>query len=92
MLYSSNIKSLRLRLGWSQAELARRLNCSSAEIEEFESGFKTPDKEKMGQLVLLLSHADATSFEMQSTPKAENFCERRHLGQIDIYCIDDNEL
>lgn len=86
-----NVKSLRLRLGWTQADLARRLNCASYEVESWETGQSIPNSQISSQLELLLSQADACAFEMQSAPKAESFCEKQRLGQIDIHIVEDNE-
>ena len=86
-----NIKSLRLRLGWTQSDLARRLNCQSTDVQKWETGLSTPNSEVSSRLELLVSHAESNAQELQSVPKAENFCERRRLGQIDIYCIEDSD-
>lgn len=91
MAFLMNIKSLRLRLGWTQADLARRLNCQSSEVQSWETGLTSPDKEITSRLELLVSHAESNANEIQSVPQAENFCERRRLGQIDIYCIEDSD-
>jgi transcriptional regulator with XRE-family HTH domain len=89
--FALNIKSLRLRLGWTQSDLARRLNCESTEVQKWETGQSTPNSEVSGRLELLVSHAETNAQELQSVPKAENFCERRRLGQIDIYCVEDSD-
>ena len=91
MAFLMNIKSLRLRLGWTQADLARRLNCQSSEVQSWETGQAIPNAEVTSRLELLVSHAETCAQELQSVPKAENFCERRRLGQIDIYCIEDSD-
>lgn len=79
-----SIKSLRLRLGWSRSDLARRLNCSSAEVDYWETGGGQPDMTFTNELILLAKYADACSEEVHSSPLAEKMCERRALGQIEF--------
>lgn len=78
------IKSLRLRLGWSQADLARRLSCASAEVEMWESGSRTPDMNFVNELFLIEKLAEACSHEVQASPLAETLCDQKALGQIEF--------
>jgi transcriptional regulator with XRE-family HTH domain len=86
-----NVKSLRLRLGWSQADLARRLSCSIIEVNEWEHGQCSPNIKLSGQLELLFSQAETCAFELQTTPKAENICKNKHLGQVPMYGLEDSD-
>jgi ribosome-binding protein aMBF1 (putative translation factor) len=79
-----NIRSLRLRLGWSRADLARRLSCSSSDVGTWEEGRQTPDTQVANELILIAKHADACSEEIRTSPRAESLCESKALGQIDF--------
>lgn len=78
------IKSLRLRLGWSQADLARRLNCSSTEIDQWENDGMIPSPAFLNELFLIAKQADACSHEVHFLPLAESLCDQRDLGQIEF--------
>jgi ribosome-binding protein aMBF1 (putative translation factor) len=87
-----SIKSLRLRLGWSQADLARRLNCASSEVDHWESGDGFPTPRLANELILISKHAEACSEEVHSSPIAETMCDRRALGQIEFSEIIEEEI
>lgn len=76
------IKSLRLRLGWSQSDLARRLNCASTEVDSWEKGVRAPGSAALNELFLVLKQADACSEEIHNSPLAETLCDEQALGQI----------
>lgn len=79
-----SIKSLRQRLGWSQAELSRRLQCASSEIDQWETGKSTPSTKLSSELLLLSKQAEACSHEVRTAPIAENICDQKALGQIEF--------
>lgn len=81
-LNKSSIKALRLRLGWSQADLARRLKCTSAQVESWEKGIETPTSHYLNEMFLLVKQADTCRHEVQASPRAENMCDKHALGQI----------
>jgi DNA-binding transcriptional regulator YiaG len=77
-----SIRFLRRRLGWSQSDLARRLQCSSLVVEELENGAQTPT-EDICQLLYMISHqAEECSGQVQNTPRAEKILDEDSLGQI----------
>jgi len=77
-----SIRYLRRRLGWSQSDLARRLQCNSVLVEELESGAQLPT-ENLCQLFQLISHqAEECSGQVQNTPRAEKILDEDSLGQI----------
>ena len=80
----SRIKSLRLRLGWSQADLARRLQCASTEVESWEKGADIPSPVLMNELFLVAKQAEACSDEVHGSPRAESLCDKKALGQIEF--------
>ncbi len=68
---ATNVKTLRTRLGWSQAELAERAEVSVSYIGDIEAGVKWPSAEKIASLArafqvrdfqLLLDPGDAEDF------------------------------
>ncbi len=83
-LHKDAIKSLRLRLGWSQADLARRLSCASTEIELWENGSGSPAAKFLSELFLIEKQADACSHEVHALPLAETLCDQKALGQIEF--------
>ena len=84
MASTLNVKSLRLRLGWTQSDLSRRLGCKTTEVSRWEMGLGIPNAEQSGTLELLSGQAESCALETQSSPRAEIFCERKHIGQISI--------
>lgn len=78
------IKSLRLRLGWSQADLARRLSCASTDVELWENGSRSPAAQFMNELFLISKQADVCSHEVAASPRAETLCDQKALGQIEF--------
>ncbi|MNJ92539.1 hypothetical protein D3C87_102120 [compost metagenome] len=79
-----NLRSLRLRLGWSKSDLARRLSCSSLEVDAWEDGSSSLSNTVKGQLEILSRQADACSDEVRFGPAAENECDKKALSQIDF--------
>ncbi len=77
-----NIRTLRLRMGWSQSELARRLNCQLTDIEIFENGKEEPDTQIQNELEFLEKQAQVCSEEIQSFVKIEKILEEKPLDQI----------
>ena len=74
------LRDLRLRLGWSRSELARKLQCAPEEVESWEDG-SGPITMK-SELEIILRQAEACSQEVQFTPAAENECAKNALEQI----------
>ena len=79
-----DIRSLRLRLGWSRSELAFRLHCSPEEVAAWEEGGKKVDISRISDLEIILRQAEAYSDEVHFTPVAENQCAKKALEQIDF--------
>jgi DNA-binding transcriptional regulator YiaG len=78
----TKIKAVRLRLGWSQADLARRLHCASTEIVSWECGAQIPSTYFLNELFIIAKYADACSHEVHRSPRAESLCDQNALGQI----------
>lgn len=76
------IRSLRQRLGWSQAEMARQMGCSAQLIQQWESGQAPPDMEALNQLNYLHNHVEALSRRVSENPGVEREMESRRVGQF----------
>ncbi len=79
-----NIRQLRLRMGWSRSDIARRLQCSVEEIELCEDGKKNIESHLKSELEILLRQAEAYSDEVRFAPSAENICDKDALEQIEF--------
>ena len=45
MMLGNRIKEIRLAFGWSQVELARRLNISKQTVSNWENGYAEPEED-----------------------------------------------
>jgi len=61
------IKSARKAMGWSQAELARRMFVTQPSIADWESGRKAPHTKNLARLAILLG----VNFEWLTTGRGE---------------------
>lgn len=85
-----SIRTLRLRLGWSQCDLARRLHTETTTIDLWEVGSDEPEAQIQEELDLLFRQASICSDETQSLPGAELACESSALDQIEFSCVKEN--
>lgn len=79
---SDEIRQLRHRLGWSQAELARRLNLDFATMTSIESGIANLPTELRSNMVRIFHEAEASAEQMIRRPIAEAMMRDRGLSQI----------
>ncbi|WP_347356970.1 helix-turn-helix transcriptional regulator [Bdellovibrio sp.] len=79
-----SVHDLRLRLGWSRSDLARRLRCSSEDIEALETGRRSVEGSLKGELEIILRQAEACCDEVMYTPAAEAELDKKALEQIDF--------
>ena len=77
-----DIRSLRQRLGWSQAEMARQMGCNTKLIQDWECGNQQPDPEAMNHLQYLSQHVENKSNQVSQTPLAEREMELRGVAQL----------
>lgn len=75
------IRDLRLRLGWTQSDLARRLELNQREVLSWESGLGEPPEAARQQLEFLLRQASFCSDEMKAIPVLEKFCDENAAAQ-----------
>lgn len=78
----TEIRILRQRLGWSQAEMARQMGCTADLIQSWENGKVIPDSDALNQLRYLHDHVELKSHRLQQTPLAEKEMQTRGVGQL----------
>ena len=64
---SPNIRSLRLRLGWSQAEMARRLSLNPVDVASIEEGKFSLTPTLRGEIEMILRQADESCEEQKKS-------------------------
>ncbi|MCB0414093.1 MAG: helix-turn-helix transcriptional regulator [Bdellovibrionales bacterium] len=78
----AKIKELRLSLGWSVAELARRLSCSTDLICEWERSDSQPDQEMKVQLNSLQMIVEKNRELVSKRVQAEFLMVQEGLDQV----------
>ncbi|MGE3681663.1 MAG: helix-turn-helix domain-containing protein [Bdellovibrionales bacterium] len=76
------IRLLRQRLGWSLAEMARQMGCSTALVSDWESGVSSPDADALNQLLYLSNYVESYSQQIAQKPIAEKEIESRRVSQL----------
>lgn len=84
------IRLLRMRLGWTQSDLARRLQCDAKVVESLEAGNESAAVELVHKLELIAHQADLCGNEIQCMPAAETFCDQEQLGQVELNKVREN--
>lgn len=79
---ADELRQLRYRLGWSQAEMARCLNLELSTVSQWEAGLVPPQEEHRNQLVRILHQAESNSERIHRRPIAEVIMRDRGLSQI----------
>jgi ribosome-binding protein aMBF1 (putative translation factor) len=79
---SNRIHSLRLRLGWSCSDLARRLECTSMDVLKWEHQELFPEEKYFSKLELIEKQAEEICHEVQICPIAESKLESSDKEQI----------
>lgn len=79
---ADRIRSLRLRLGWSAADFARRFGCLSNLIMDWEKGAQRPSSDDCLQLHKLSLHVELYSEQMQRAPLAEEVLRTGGFEQV----------
>lgn len=78
----NQIRRLRLRLGWSAAELARRLGCTVDLVISWETGEVEPDPEMHHHLGYLYACVEYNSYRILQVPMAEKIMQESSLAQV----------
>ena len=95
MIWSpEEIRQLRQRLGWSRAELARRLGMSSALVFQLEQGEVAVNSETTDELEHLQDLLKSYNLRTVATPLAESqlSCQSWEQVQDDWLGLDDENL
>ena len=79
---ADDIRQLRWRLGWSQAELARRLGCRQQTISGWETGIYEPQNAYSKLLEMLSSHVEHYSDQVASGSVAEAVMKQVGYTQV----------
>ena len=87
---ASELKNLRYRLGWSQAELARSLKLEVAKVSAWELGHAPPDDQSRNALASIFQHAENNCEKLQRRPIAEVIMRDRGLSQIHDFDVLDS--
>ena len=77
-----SLKKLRLKMGWSQSDLARRLNTNLETIIQIESGYLEIPPDFQNQLTFLIQQADEHSYKMYLKAQADSILNSEGLTQI----------
>ena len=89
---SENVRALRLRLGFSAADLARRLGCECEKVRAWEIGLSRPEENEVHGLELLNRQAEAISEELAHRPVLDQLFDHGGVSQIDMSQIDLSQI
>lgn len=78
----SDIRNLRLRLGWTAAELGRRMGCTVRLVMDWESGATNPSGDVLNQLRYLHAHTEQIAMHVAQGPLAEVRMTEEKLAQV----------
>jgi transcriptional regulator with XRE-family HTH domain len=79
---NQDIRTLRQRLGWSLAEMARQMGCSADLVGKWETGASQPDSDALNQLRYLRNHVETYSEQIRELPLVEKEMESRRVAQL----------
>lgn len=79
---SIEVRELRWKLGWSQAEFARQLGCLQKLINEWEVGLHQPSQIHLEMLSRLEGESDIYTGRIQREAVADAFLEEQKASQI----------
>ncbi len=84
---AEKIRGLRLRMGWSQSDLARRLQIDSQKIGQWEMGLEIIEDEISQALDLLHRLADVSADQVSCDSLSEIEFDLSEAPQVDINSI-----
>ena len=79
----SKLRELRIGLGWSAAQLSRRLGFPVKTVLDWEAGRGEPSEDVAQELDQLEFHRDDCARHTSEAPKAEKSMKDQGLSQID---------
>lgn len=80
---ANKLRDLRLRMGWSPADLARRLHMDSLKIQQIEAGLEEIEYSVVSSLDLIFKQAEASADEKSCESLAEIVFIEDEVTQID---------
>jgi transcriptional regulator with XRE-family HTH domain len=86
------LRRLRYRLGWSQAEMARNLKVELASLSGFESGAAAIPATLKSSLIRISQQADSNADSCQRRAIAEVLMDERGLSQIHNFDCDPDAI
>jgi transcriptional regulator with XRE-family HTH domain len=78
----ADVRQLRQRLGWSRAELARRLGVELSAVTTWEDANQPPTEDYSDHLNFMLRHVESHCDSMARKPLAEALMAYLNLSQI----------
>jgi ribosome-binding protein aMBF1 (putative translation factor) len=78
----NQIKKLRKRMGWSQADLAQKLALDCKTVQSWEEGFSCPLDFQLSGLEMISRQADQSAQDLSQSTVAEMQMEQQNLGQV----------
>jgi transcriptional regulator with XRE-family HTH domain len=81
---SESLRNLRLRLGWSRAELARKISCESQAISNWEMGLDMIEPVFSPRLEKLFQDAELASLEIAQFALADQEMSESNLEFIGV--------
>lgn len=85
-----SVRALRLRLGWSKSDMARRLKCTLTEVDSWEDGTQQIEMQTQGELEIMFRQCEACSEEVKYTPASEVELDKNALEQIEFSRVKAN--
>ncbi|MEY4615915.1 MAG: hypothetical protein RJB66_875 [Pseudomonadota bacterium] len=86
------VRELRLRMGWSQSDLARHLQVEVESVTKLENGGSSNFDGIKSQLTLFWRRAESLSEEVQISALAEKMIEDQNLNQLFQSDLDDKYI
>jgi transcriptional regulator with XRE-family HTH domain len=88
---SSAIRKLRLELGWSQAELGRRLGMDSQRMQALEAGQVGVDTETSLALERMQQHLSDYSRALKFSCQSDAYIKENAVNQISVFDLESVE-
>lgn len=84
---AEKIRGLRLRLGWSQSDLARRLQIESQQVGQWEMGLEEIRDDQSQALDHIFNQAELHAEQMSNDSLAEILFDQDEVPQVDDISI-----
>ncbi len=79
-----SVRALRLRLGFSKSDMARRLKCSLKQVDSWEEGTQDLEIQIKGELEIMYRQCQECSDEVKYAPASEVALDKNALEQIEF--------